>query len=40
LMFSLPAHNWYRLFVWMGLGLVIYFAYSRSHSLLGKPAAA
>jgi APA family basic amino acid/polyamine antiporter len=36
LMFSLPEHNWYRLFVWMALGLVIYFAYGRSHSILGK----
>jgi APA family basic amino acid/polyamine antiporter len=34
LMLSLPAHNWYRLFVWMGLGLVVYFAYGRSHSHL------
>lgn len=39
LMFSLPAHNWYRLFGWMVLGLVIYFVYSRSHSVLGKQAA-
>lgn len=38
LMFSLPAHNWYRLFVWMFLGLLIYFGYSRSHSHLGNPA--
>ncbi len=36
LMLSLPAQNWYRLFVWMALGLVIYFAYSRSHSVLGR----
>jgi APA family basic amino acid/polyamine antiporter len=26
LMLSLPAHNWYRLFIWMGLGLLIYVA--------------
>ncbi len=38
LMFSLPSHNWYRLLVWMVLGLLIYFGYSRSHSLLGKKA--
>jgi len=34
LMFSLPSYNWYRLFIWMGLGLVIYFLYGRRHSLL------
>jgi APA family basic amino acid/polyamine antiporter len=34
LMFSLPAHNWYRLFGWMTLGLVFYFAYGRKHSCL------
>jgi APA family basic amino acid/polyamine antiporter len=34
LMFSLPAHNWLRLFVWMGLGLIIYFTYGRRHSAL------
>lgn len=38
LMFSLPAHNWYRLLIWMGLGLIIYFGYSRRHSVLGKQA--
>jgi len=27
-----------RLFVWMGLGLVFYFGYSRKHSKLGRPA--
>ena len=27
LMFSLPWENWLRLFVWLGLGLVIYFGY-------------
>lgn len=36
LMFSLPAENWYRLFGWLGLGLVIYFAYGRHHSTLGR----
>lgn len=36
LMLSLPAHNWLRLFVWMALGLVVYFGYSRSHSKLGQ----
>ncbi len=36
LMFSLPAANWYRLGGWLLLGLVIYFLYSRRHSVLGK----
>ena len=34
LMFSLPAENWLRLFVWLAIGLVIYFVYGRRHSLL------
>src|SRR5205823_10798095 len=36
LMLSLPAANWWRLFVWLLLGLCIYFFYGRHHSLLGK----
>ena len=40
LMLSLPPHNWYRLFGWMAIGLVVYFAYGRSHSLLRRRAAA
>jgi APA family basic amino acid/polyamine antiporter len=36
LMFSLPTANWYRLIVWLALGLVIYFAYSRHHSVLAR----
>jgi len=36
LMLSLPAQNWYRLIGWMVLGLGIYFAYGRAHSVLGK----
>jgi len=34
LMFSLPAENWWRLFVWLAVGLVIYFAYGRHHSVM------
>ncbi|NOT54163.1 MAG: amino acid permease [Deltaproteobacteria bacterium] len=34
LMFSLPSENWLRLFVWLGIGFVIYFAYGRHHSVL------
>ena len=36
LMFSLPAANWWRLFAWLGIGLVIYLCYGRHHSILGK----
>jgi APA family basic amino acid/polyamine antiporter len=39
LMFSLPAHNWLRLVIWMAIGLVIYFAYGRRHSHLRSGAA-
>jgi basic amino acid/polyamine antiporter, APA family len=34
LMFSLPWENWARLFVWMAIGLLIYFFYSRKHSVM------
>jgi APA family basic amino acid/polyamine antiporter len=36
LMFSLPGTNWLRLFAWLGLGLIIYFAYGRRHSALAQ----
>jgi APA family basic amino acid/polyamine antiporter len=39
LMFSLPVENWYRLFGWLAIGLVIYFAYSRHHSVLARQRA-
>ena len=34
LMFSLPWANWLRLLVWLAIGLVIYFSYSRHHSFM------
>src|SRR6267143_1156707 len=37
LMFSLPAENWLRLFVWLAIGLAIYFAYGRHHSRKANP---
>jgi basic amino acid/polyamine antiporter, APA family len=33
-MLGLPADTWIRLFVWMAIGLIIYFSYSRRHSVL------
>src|SRR6266852_1375946 len=36
LMFSLPAGNWWRLIVWLLIGLVIYFLYGRRHSVRSK----
>src|SRR6266576_2796086 len=39
LMFSLPAENWYRLIIWLLVGLVIYFAYGRRHSVMAKHTA-
>jgi len=39
LMLNLPAETWLRFLVWMALGVVVYFAYSRSHSRLGRTQA-
>jgi APA family basic amino acid/polyamine antiporter len=38
LMLSLPKENWYRLFGWMAIGLVIYFLYSRHHTVTRRQA--
>ncbi|GAB3566973.1 amino acid permease [Amycolatopsis endophytica] len=38
LMLNLTVLTWLRFLAWMVLGVVIYFAYSRRHSLLGKRA--
>ncbi len=39
LMFSLPVENWWRLFAWLAGGFVIYFSYSRFHSVMAKARA-
>jgi len=40
LMAFLPWETWLRLIVWLVIGLALYFAYGRSHSvLLNGPAA-
>ena len=36
LMFSLPSENWYRLFIWLACGLLVYFAYGRKHSVMAE----
>jgi basic amino acid/polyamine antiporter, APA family len=36
MMASLPRDTWIRLIVWMLLGIVIYFLYGRSHSVLQR----
>ena len=38
LMFSLPSENWWRLIVWLAIGLAIYFSYGRRHSTLRRRA--
>ncbi|MEW6273372.1 MAG: amino acid permease [Thermodesulfobacteriota bacterium] len=40
LMFSLPVENWWRLFVWLVIGMAIYFVYGRHHSVLARMRAA
>jgi len=36
MMVSLPGDTWIRLAVWMAIGLIIYFTYSKKHSLIRK----
>jgi APA family basic amino acid/polyamine antiporter len=38
LMYGLDHITWYAFFIWMGMGLVIYFVYSRSRSHLNRAA--
>ncbi|HEY5856561.1 MAG TPA: amino acid permease [Aldersonia sp.] len=36
LMLNLAIETWLRFVIWMAIGFVVYFAYGRSHSLLGR----
>jgi basic amino acid/polyamine antiporter, APA family len=36
MMYKLQLANWLRLFIWLAIGLVIYFAYGRKHSRVQK----
>ncbi|HET8656824.1 MAG TPA: amino acid permease [Longimicrobiaceae bacterium] len=36
MMYFLPIDTWIRLVVWMAIGLLVYFTYSRSHSVLQR----
>jgi APA family basic amino acid/polyamine antiporter len=38
MMYKLGWVNWLRLFVWLAIGLVVYFSYSRKHSRISNPA--
>jgi len=36
MMLALPLDTWVRLIVWMAVGFIVYFAYSRHHSVVGR----
>ncbi|MDQ2945170.1 MAG: amino acid transporter, partial [Acidobacteriota bacterium] len=40
LMSGLGWSNWARLFVWLAIGFLVYFGYSRHHSHLNRPVKA
>lgn len=40
MMSGLPVDTWYRLIIWMAIGLVIYFCYGRRTSKMGRRVAA
>jgi APA family basic amino acid/polyamine antiporter len=40
MMYGLPNDTWWRLIIWLVIGLVIYFGYGRTHSRVGRSDAA
>jgi basic amino acid/polyamine antiporter, APA family len=36
MMLFLPVETWWRLLIWLGIGMAIYFGYSRTHSHLAQ----
>jgi APA family basic amino acid/polyamine antiporter len=40
LMAGLPKDTWIRLVIWLAIGLIVYFMYSRNHSIIGRGDAA
>ena len=40
MMVSLDRATWFRLVIWLAIGLLIYFGYSRTHSRIGRATAA
>jgi basic amino acid/polyamine antiporter, APA family len=40
MMYGLPTDTWFRLFIWLVLGLFIYFLYGKNHSRVGRADAA
>lgn len=37
MIFGLGLENWIRLFIWLAIGFIIYFSYSKRHSKLNNP---
>lgn len=36
MMYGLPTDTWYRLTIWLVIGLLIYFGYGKAHSRIGR----
>jgi len=36
MMYGLPTDTWYRLIIWLVIGLLIYFGYGKAHSRIGR----